>query len=36
MHKRVLAMGDIHGMYEKLLSVMEQMKYNPDDERRIK
>lgn len=32
MYKRVLAIGDIHGMYEKLLSVMEQMKYNPDDD----
>ena len=31
-YKRILAMGDIHGMYEKLVSLMELMQFNPDDD----
>ncbi len=31
-HKRILAMGDIHGMYEKLVSLMELMQFDPDDD----
>ena len=31
-YKRILAMGDIHGMYEKLVSLMELMQFDPDDD----
>ncbi len=31
-YKRILAVGDIHGMYEKLVSLMELMQFDPDDD----
>ena len=31
-YKRILAVGDIHGMYEKLVSLLELMLFNPDDD----
>ncbi len=31
-YKRILAVGDIHGMYEKLVSLLELMQFNPDDD----
>lgn len=31
-YKRILAVGDIHGMYQKLLSLMDQVQFNPDDD----
>ena len=31
-YERILAVGDIHGMYEKLVSLMELMQFNPDDD----
>ena len=31
-YKRILAVGDIHGIYEKLISLMELIQFNPDDD----
>ena len=31
-YKRILAVGDIHGMYEKLVSLMELIQFNQDDD----
>lgn len=31
-YNRILAVGDIHGMYEKLVSLMELMQFHPDDD----
>ena len=31
-YKRILAVGDIHGMYEKLVSLMELVQFDPDDD----
>jgi len=31
-YERILAVGDIHGMYEKLVSLMELMQFDPDDD----
>ena len=31
-YKRILAVGDIHGMYQKLLSLMDQVQFNPADD----
>ena len=31
-YKRILAVGDVHGMYDKLISLMEQVRFNPDED----
>ena len=31
-YKRILAVGDIHGMYQKLLSLMDQVQFNPAED----
>ena len=31
-YKRILAVGDIHGMYDKLTALMEQVHFNPADD----
>ena len=31
-YNRILAVGDIHGMYEKLVALMELMQFHPDDD----
>lgn len=31
-YNRILAVGDIHGMYEKLVAVYEKVKFNPKDD----
>ena len=31
-YKRILAVGDIHGMYNKLIALMEQVKFNPEED----
>ena len=30
--KRILAVGDIHGMYEKLIALMEQVQFKPEED----
>lgn len=32
MFKRILAVGDIHGMYDKLIALMEIVKFDPEDD----
>lgn len=31
-YRRILAVGDIHGMYQKLLSLMDQVQFNPAED----
>lgn len=31
-YKRILAVGDIHGMYEKLIALMEQVQFKPEED----
>ncbi len=31
-YKRILAVGDIHGMYKKLINLMEQVQFNPAED----
>lgn len=31
-YKRILAVGDIHGMYDKLIKLMEQVQFNPAED----
>ena len=31
-YKRILAVGDIHGMYEKLIALMEKIQFNPAED----
>ena len=31
-YARVLAIGDIHGMYEKLITLMEKIRFNPEED----
>ena len=31
-YKRILAVGDIHGMYGKLIALMEKVKFNPEED----
>ena len=31
-YKRILAVGDIHGMYDKLIALMEKVKFNPEQD----
>ena len=31
-YKRILAVGDIHGMYEKLINLMEKVQFNPKED----
>ena len=31
-YKRILAVGDIHGMYDKLIALMEKVKFDPEDD----
>ncbi len=31
-YSRVLAIGDVHGMYEKLIKLMEKIRFNPDED----
>lgn len=31
-YKRILAVGDIHGMYEKLIKLMEKVRFNPEED----
>lgn len=28
-YKRILAVGDIHGMYDKLIALIEQVQFSP-------
>lgn len=31
-YSRVLAVGDVHGMYEKLITLMDKIRFNPEEE----
>ena len=31
-YKRILAVGDIHGMYDKLIKLMEKVQFNPEED----
>lgn len=31
-YSRVLAIGDVHGMYEKLIKLMDKIRFNPDED----
>lgn len=31
-YKRILAVGDVHGMYEKLIALMEKIQFNPKED----
>lgn len=31
-YSRVLAIGDIHGMYEKLITLLVKIQFNPEEE----
>lgn len=31
-YKRILAVGDVHGMYEKLIELMEKVQFNPNED----
>ena len=31
-YKRILAVGDIHGMYDKLIALMDKVQFNPDED----
>ena len=31
-YKRILAVGDIHGMYDKLIALMKKVKFDPEDD----